>query len=65
MQEIRFKPNSKNRTAEVVEALLQAQNGLRVVFEKGYTIFMGTVRTAGISLSAATVAVKRKSYFRC
>ncbi len=35
MKEIRFIPNGKNRTAEIVEAVLQAESGTTFFFEKG------------------------------
>lgn len=35
MKEIYFAPNGKNRTKEVVEALLQAEDNTLIVFEKG------------------------------
>ncbi len=46
MKEIRFIPNGKNRTAEIVQALLQAEENTTVVFEKGVYDFYkeGTYR---------------------
>jgi len=33
--EIRFTPNGKNRTADIVQTLLNVQNGTRLIFENG------------------------------
>ena len=46
MKQIYFTPNGKNRTSEVVETLLQAENGTEIIFEKGtYDFYMtGTHR---------------------